>query len=160
MCLCSCLFTITFKSKIDAYYLFWWIERQFIVGKSISRRWVAYRFGKMSRTVGSCVGKFPVGKYLSVGVVDGRNVWKNDFDVSLSLIDKALQVVGSDHLMVSGSCSFLHVPCDLDAETDGKHLGNELKTWMAYAKQKWPNLSLFVVLLMGKERMLTETCCR
>ena len=96
------------------------------------------------------LANFPVGKYLSVGVVDGRNVWKNDFDVSLSLIDKALQVVGSDHLMVSGSCSFLHVPCDLDAETDGKHLGNELKTWMAYAKQKVAELILIRRLADGK----------
>jgi 5-methyltetrahydropteroyltriglutamate--homocysteine methyltransferase len=58
---------------------------------------------------------------LSLGVVDGRNVWKNDFENSLSLINKA------------PSCSLLHSPCDLDFETD---LNPEIKQWLAFAKQK------------------------
>lgn len=73
---------------------------------------------------------------LSLGLVDGRNIWKNNFEKSLQLIDKAVKVIGSDRVMIAPSCSLLHVPNDLDMETDEKRLPPEIKNWMAFAKQK------------------------
>lgn len=73
---------------------------------------------------------------LSLGVVEGRNIWKNDFTNSLLLINKAKNAIGSDRLMIAPSCSLLHVPCDLELETDEKNLPEEVKSWMAFAKQK------------------------
>ncbi|MEP6628163.1 MAG: 5-methyltetrahydropteroyltriglutamate--homocysteine S-methyltransferase [Ginsengibacter sp.] len=73
---------------------------------------------------------------LSLGVVEGRNIWKNDFTNSLQLINKAKGAIGADRLMVAPSCSLQHVPCDLDSETDKKNLPVEIKNWMAFAKQK------------------------
>ncbi|MCV9388300.1 5-methyltetrahydropteroyltriglutamate--homocysteine S-methyltransferase [Reichenbachiella ulvae] len=70
---------------------------------------------------------------LSLGVVDGRNIWKNDFEKSLSLIQKAIKAIGADRVWVASSCSLLHSPCDLNLETD---LSKELKSWLAFAKQK------------------------
>lgn len=70
---------------------------------------------------------------LSLGVVDGRNVWKNDFENSLSLINKAIRKIGKDRILIAPSCSLLHSPCDLDFETD---LNPEIKQWLAFAKQK------------------------
>lgn len=70
---------------------------------------------------------------LSLGVVDGRNVWKNDFENSLSLINKAIRKIGKDRIFIAPSCSLLHSPCDLDFETE---LNPELKQWLAFAKQK------------------------
>lgn len=75
-------------------------------------------------------------KNLSLGIVDGRNIWKNDFEVSLSLIDTAADVIGKDRLWLAPSCSLLHVPCDLDLETNERNLAPEVKQWMAFAKQK------------------------
>jgi 5-methyltetrahydropteroyltriglutamate--homocysteine methyltransferase len=75
-------------------------------------------------------------KLLSLGVVDGRNIWKNDFEASLKLIQKASVVLGKERLLLAPSCSLLHVPCDLDLETNTEVLSNEIKTWMAFAKQK------------------------
>jgi 5-methyltetrahydropteroyltriglutamate--homocysteine methyltransferase len=75
-------------------------------------------------------------KQLSLGIVDGRNIWKNDFELSLSLIDKAAYRIGRDRLWIAPSCSLLHVPCDLDLETDEKNLPAEIKRWLAFAKQK------------------------
>lgn len=72
------------------------------------------------------------GKYLVLGLVDGRNVWKNDLSQSLTQIEKALKIL-PDHILVSGSCSLLHSPIDLDEETA---LDAEVKSWMAFAKQK------------------------
>jgi 5-methyltetrahydropteroyltriglutamate--homocysteine methyltransferase len=73
---------------------------------------------------------------LSLGVVEGRNIWKNDFTNSLQLISKAKRAIGANRIMIAPSCSLLHVPCDLELETDEKNLPAEVKNWMAFAKQK------------------------
>ncbi len=73
---------------------------------------------------------------LSLGVVEGRNIWKNDFTNSLELINKAKKAIGAERIMIAPSCSLLHVPCNLDLETDEKNLPKEIKNWMAFAKQK------------------------
>jgi 5-methyltetrahydropteroyltriglutamate--homocysteine methyltransferase len=73
---------------------------------------------------------------LSLGIVDGRNIWKNDFVQSLEIIKKVVVALGTDRVFIAPSCSLLHVPCDLDLETDEQHLSKEIKNWMAFAKQK------------------------
>ncbi|MCK0162053.1 5-methyltetrahydropteroyltriglutamate--homocysteine S-methyltransferase [Allomuricauda sp. F6463D] len=78
--------------------------------------------------------------FLSLGVVDGRNVWKNDFSSSLKLIEKTREQLGEERIFISPSCSLLHVPNDLDLEQNGKVLSNEVKDWMAFAKQKLEEL--------------------
>lgn len=72
------------------------------------------------------------GICLSLGVVDGRNIWKNDLSDSLAKIEKAKGVLG-DAVCVSASCSLLHTPIDLESETK---LDPEIKNWLAYSKQK------------------------
>lgn len=88
-------------------------------------------------------------KNLSLGIVDGRNIWKNDFTDSLSLIEKAVQGLGNDKVWLAPSCSLLHVPCDLDLETDEAGLPLELKNWMAYAKQKIDEIVILAALSSG-----------
>jgi len=70
---------------------------------------------------------------LSVGVVDGRNVWKNDYEKSLDLINKAVEKLGADRVIIAPSCSLLHSPIDLELETA---IEPEIRNWMAFAKQK------------------------
>ncbi|AMD22646.1 HHL124Wp [Eremothecium sinecaudum] len=70
---------------------------------------------------------------LSVGVVDGRNVWKNNFANSSELVNKAIEKLGADRVVVSTSSSLLHTPVDLDNE---KKLDPEIKNWLSFAKQK------------------------
>ncbi len=72
-------------------------------------------------------------KVLSVGVVDGRNIWKNDFTASLSVLDQARNITGDARLIVAASCSFIHVPLGLTQEGA---LDEELKNWMAFAAEK------------------------
>ena len=87
----------------------------------------------------ACIAKAKeTGKFLVLGVVDGRNVWKNDLSASLTVIERAKQTLG-DKFSVSGSCSLLHTPIDLDAEDK---LDAELKNWMAFAKQKLTEIAL------------------
>ncbi|MGB4100970.1 MAG: 5-methyltetrahydropteroyltriglutamate--homocysteine S-methyltransferase [Alphaproteobacteria bacterium] len=79
------------------------------------------------------LAKVPAQMTLSLGVVDGRNIWRNDLDQSLQLLERAAAKLGKDRLWVSASCSLLHTPYDLDLETA---LDPELKNWMAFTKQK------------------------
>jgi 5-methyltetrahydropteroyltriglutamate--homocysteine methyltransferase len=73
---------------------------------------------------------------LSLGVIDGRNIWKNDFTKSLEFIDRAVSALGEKRVMIAPSCSLIHTPCDLDLETNDEVLLPEIKSWMAFAKQK------------------------
>ncbi|MBB4805679.1 5-methyltetrahydropteroyltriglutamate--homocysteine methyltransferase [Chryseobacterium defluvii] len=73
---------------------------------------------------------------LSLGIVDGRNIWKNDFERSLHFIEKAISKIGSERVFIAPSCSLLHSPFDLDLEQNEKILSPEVKQWMAFAKQK------------------------
>ncbi|GAB3569333.1 5-methyltetrahydropteroyltriglutamate--homocysteine S-methyltransferase [Spirosoma luteolum] len=84
-------------------------------------------------------------KCLSLGVVDGRNIWKNDFVRSLNLIRQAIDGFGADRLMLAPSCSLLHSPCDLDLEQNEAVLTPAMKRWMAFARQK-----LDEVVTLGK----------
>uniref|UniRef100_UPI004047509A 5-methyltetrahydropteroyltriglutamate-- homocysteine S-methyltransferase n=1 Tax=Flavobacterium sp. TaxID=239 RepID=UPI004047509A len=74
--------------------------------------------------------------HFSLGIVDGRNIWKNDFKESLSLIKKAINAFGKDRILIAPSCSLLHSPCDLELETNETTLTSEIKQWLAFSKQK------------------------
>jgi 5-methyltetrahydropteroyltriglutamate--homocysteine methyltransferase len=87
--------------------------------------------------------RIPENLTLSLGVVDGRNIWKNDFAQSLGLIHKAEARLGQARLMIAPSCSLLHCPCDLELE--GK-LDPVVKNWMAFARQKLDEVVLLALL--------------
>jgi 5-methyltetrahydropteroyltriglutamate--homocysteine methyltransferase len=87
-------------------------------------------------------------KVLSVGVIDGRNIWRADLDKALALITTAWDSVGPDRLEIAASCSLLHTPVDLDGETA---LDDELRSWLAFAKQKLAEISA-LTLAMQKGR--------
>src|SRR5262249_32575571 len=75
----------------------------------------------------------PSSLVLSLGVVDGRNIWKTNLDRALELVERAANVLGPDSILLAPSCSLLHSPADLEEE---KHLGGELRNWLAFARQK------------------------
>lgn len=75
----------------------------------------------------------PQTMQLSLGVVDGRNIWRNDFETSLGMLREATRRIGADRLLVSPSCSLLHSPVSLKCET---LLDPELKGWLAFAEEK------------------------
>ena len=89
-----------------------------------------------------------LGSYtLSLGVVDGRNIWKNDFQQSLKIIHKAIEKIGSERVWLAPSCSLLHCPIDLDFE---QKLNPEIKQWLAFAKQKLVEVSILTRLAQGE----------
>jgi 5-methyltetrahydropteroyltriglutamate--homocysteine methyltransferase len=80
--------------------------------------------------------QIPDSLSLSLGIVDGRNVWKNDFANSLRIINAVVEKIGENRVMIAPSCSLIHSPIDLEAETDEKSLPAEVRNWMAFANQK------------------------
>ncbi|MGV3705357.1 MAG: 5-methyltetrahydropteroyltriglutamate--homocysteine S-methyltransferase [Arcticibacter sp.] len=97
--------------------------------------------------------RFPQGRWLSLGLVDGRNIWKNDYQKSLELIEKAEKVVGEDRLMIAASCSLLHSPCDLDQETK---IPSQIRNWMAFAKQKLQEIGELAEIVAGNTELLSS----
>ncbi len=73
------------------------------------------------------------GKSLVLGLVDGRNVWRNDLSASLATLEWAVDRLGADRVAVAPSCSLLHVPVDVNVET---RMDAEIRNWMAFAQQK------------------------
>ncbi|MGB0333821.1 MAG: 5-methyltetrahydropteroyltriglutamate--homocysteine S-methyltransferase [Opitutales bacterium] len=91
--------------------------------------------------------QFPRGKVLSAGVVDGRNVWKNDFDVTLELLRKAEIALGQDKLWIAPTCSLLHSPITLE---DEPALDPELRGWLAFADEKLTEVYQLGEILKGR----------
>tara|TARA_R110002051_G_scaffold132697_1_gene206288 strand:- start:6100 stop:8421 length:2322 start_codon:yes stop_codon:yes gene_type:complete len=94
--------------------------------------------------------KLNTNTHLSLGVIDGRNVWKNNFEQSLALIKKAIAVVGQERILIAPSCSLLHCPCDLELETNENNLSAEIKQWLAFAKQKLEEVNTIKEILDKK----------
>jgi 5-methyltetrahydropteroyltriglutamate--homocysteine methyltransferase len=82
------------------------------------------------------ISHLPEKTILSLGVVDGRNIWKNDFEASLAIIAKAREKLGDDRVWIAPSCSLIHSPCDLRNETNEDVLTRQVKQWLAFARQK------------------------
>jgi 5-methyltetrahydropteroyltriglutamate--homocysteine methyltransferase len=88
----------------------------------------------------------PGSMALSIGVVNGRNIWRNDFTDSLKLLEPARQKLGPERLMISPSCSLLHVPVSLKSEAK---LDEEMKGWLAFAEEKLEETVTLARLLEG-----------
>src|SRR5690606_15294506 len=88
----------------------------------------------------------PPGRMLSLGLVDGRNVWRTRLDNALLLARYARNRLGADNVCLAPSCSLLHVPVDLDAENG---LDPELRSWLSFAKQKLGEIRVLADALDG-----------
>lgn len=78
------------------------------------------------------IAQWPADKVLSLGVINGRNIWKTDLNAVLDWLEPIALQLG-ERLWLAPSCSLLHVPVDLDNE---QKLDAEIKSWLAFAKQK------------------------
>ena len=75
---------------------------------------------------------------ISLGVIDGRNVWKNDLAWSLDSLKAIQDRFHLNELVIAPSCSMLHIPQDLECEP---HLPAEITAWLAFAEQKLEELA-------------------
>ena len=88
----------------------------------------------------------PADRVISLGLVDGRNIWRTDLDRALAMTRQALERVGKDRLWLAPSCSLLHVPIDASME---KSLPADIHSWLAFARQKIQELRTIVDVTKG-----------
>ena len=81
---------------------------------------------------------------LSLGVIDGRNVWRADLPALLDRLEPVIARRGADRIVLAPSCSLLHTPIDLALETA---LDPEVRQWLAFAVQKIEELAILAKAL-------------
>ncbi|SEI56428.1 5-methyltetrahydropteroyltriglutamate--homocysteine methyltransferase [Allopseudospirillum japonicum] len=91
-------------------------------------------------------------KILSLGVIDGRNIWKTNLTATLAALQPIAQSLG-ERLWLAPSCSLLHVPVDLAQETQ---LDQEVATWLAFAVQKLQELKILQQALNHGEASVAQ----
>jgi 5-methyltetrahydropteroyltriglutamate--homocysteine methyltransferase len=97
------------------------------------------------------LGAVAAGTGLSLGVVDGRNVWRSDLDRALALVDRAADALGGDRVTIASSCSLLHVPWSAARESG---IDRQVRTWLAFADEKLAELGTLAAAaaVSGSER--------
>jgi 5-methyltetrahydropteroyltriglutamate--homocysteine methyltransferase len=95
---------------------------------------------------------FPARHVLSLGVVDGRNIWRTDLDYVLPLIKRAHARVGGERLQLAPSCSLLHIPVDVTLETE---LSSDVRSWLSFGRQKIEELRTLSDALKSSDALAT-----
>ncbi|WP_071331940.1 5-methyltetrahydropteroyltriglutamate--homocysteine S-methyltransferase [Burkholderia contaminans] len=93
--------------------------------------------------VAALVRELPASRVLSVGAINGRNIWKTDLNATLDWLEPLAKQLG-DRLWLAPSCSLLHVPVDLASE---EKLDAEIRSWLAFALQKLDELKVLATAL-------------
>jgi 5-methyltetrahydropteroyltriglutamate--homocysteine methyltransferase len=95
----------------------------------------------------------PATSVLSLGVINGRNIWKTDLCAVLDWLEPIAKSLG-ERLWIAPSCSLLHVPIDLNSELK---LDSEIRSWLAFAVQKLDELTLLAAALnQGRDAVHAE----
>ncbi len=93
--------------------------------------------------VDALLAQLPADRVLSLGVINGRNIWKSDLNAVLDWLEPVAKRLG-ERLWIAPSCSLLHVPVDLNSE---QKLDARIRSWLAFALQKLEELRVLAVAL-------------
>lgn len=96
---------------------------------------------------------FPKDRILSLGLIDGSNIWKNDFQYSFNILKKAIYFLGERNLMIAPSCSLLHVPIDINIE---ENIHPFLLDKISFAKQKLQEIQYLKNIMEGNKILLIK----
>lgn len=93
------------------------------------------------------------GKVISLGVINGRNIWKSDLNTILDWLEPIAEKMG-DNLWIAPSCSLLHVPVNLSSE---KKLDSEITSWLAFAIDKIKEIEVITTAInFGRTKVENE----
>jgi len=90
---------------------------------------------------------------LSVGLIDGRNIWRADLEARLDLAESLLAELGPERLLISSTCSLMHVPVDVQSE---RELDSEIGPWLSFARQKLDELAILTRALRHGRAAVAE----
>jgi len=105
------------------------------------------------KNIGSLEAIAKSGKKLIAGVLDGRNIWKNDIAATVAMLEKIAADVAKENIIVSTSSSLLHTPFTLKYE---EKMDTEIKNWLSYAVEKLEELNLITKTFFGEPLSETE----
>ncbi|MEW8288468.1 MAG: 5-methyltetrahydropteroyltriglutamate--homocysteine S-methyltransferase [Candidatus Thiodiazotropha endolucinida] len=108
---------------------------------------------RQQEEVSRIIDWLPMHKILSLGIIDGRNIWKSDLNAILAWLEPIHSRL-RQRLWIAPSCSLLHVPLDLERE---QKLDPEIKSWCSFGKQKLIELELIATALnRGRDSVSAE----
>ena len=87
-------------------------------------------------------------KMVSVGVVEGRNIWKVDYSIAIKKVEQCIALLGSENVIVGPSCSLLHSPHSLAREVK---MDSNIKSWMSFACEKIHEITTIVKAVKGED---------
>ena len=102
--------------------------------------------------VDDLIDALPTDRVVSLGVIDGRNIWKTDLVEVLDWLEPLARKLG-ERLWIAPSCSLLHAPVDLESE---RELDHEIRSWLAFAKQKLEELDILSTALSRGRAAVAE----
>ncbi|WP_185859224.1 5-methyltetrahydropteroyltriglutamate--homocysteine S-methyltransferase [Blattabacterium cuenoti] len=88
---------------------------------------------------------------LSLGIIDGRNIWKNNYMDSIKKIEKTIESIGENRIMIAPNCSLLHVPINIEYE---HFIHEDVKNRMSFARQKINELNDLECIIKGNKNIL------
>ena len=94
------------------------------------------------------LGAINSNQSISLGLVDGRNIWINNLEKSIAITKKVVEKLGDSRVIIASSCQLLHTPVDLDSE---KELDKEIRSWLSFAKQKLSEINAIASAVSGNE---------
>jgi len=103
--------------------------------------------------IAQVIQQLPADRVLSLGVINGRNIWKTDLHATLEWLEPIHRVL-QNRLWLAPSCSLLHVPVDLNSE---QNLDAEIRSWLAFAVQKLDELRILAKALNHGRVAVQET---
>jgi 5-methyltetrahydropteroyltriglutamate--homocysteine methyltransferase len=104
--------------------------------------------------VAALADRWPSDRFLSLGLIDGRNIWRADLEAVLASARAVLAWHPAELLQIASSCSLLHVPVDLAGE---RNLSAEVRSWLAFATQKCAELhTVASALNAGEHSVATD----
>ncbi len=121
-------------------------RENFALAKSLPVAGIHIDAVRGAEEVSQIASQFPKDKVMSLGIIDGRNIWKNNLEASLATIQAVQNKLNAETVIISTSCSLLHSPFSLSTE---KKLDNELKSWLSFAEQKLEELDILAKLANG-----------
>ncbi|MEW8523254.1 MAG: 5-methyltetrahydropteroyltriglutamate--homocysteine S-methyltransferase [Candidatus Thiodiazotropha endolucinida] len=108
---------------------------------------------RQQEEVSRIIDWLPMHKILSLGIIDGRNIWKSDLNAILAWLEPIHSRL-RQRLWIAPSCSLLHVPLNLERE---QRLDPEIKSWCSFGKQKLIELELIATALnRGRDSVSAE----
>ncbi len=108
--------------------------------------------GEKNKQLLESIGKS--NKILYAGVIDGRNIWIADLESKLNLLNDISKFVSKEHIVVSSSCSLLHVPFSKDGETK---IDSNILSWLSFAQEKIKEISILESIFKGNNNVEIDT---